>query len=770
MIASRRSDPAEFDRGLAELFLRMSDRDAGRFFGNERVEWFNGGLFDDAEVIPCTREDLRAMHDAALLDWSRVEPAILGTLFERGLDPNKRGQLGAHYTDHQKIMMVVEPVVLDPLRREFAAMQSRVEEIVDGREPSPLTRGRFPRRQSARGEAPRRRARRALPQWERDAEDAWRAFLDRLRAVRVLDPASGSGNFLYVTLRLLKDLEQEAIGWGADRLGIPREVPQVGPHNVLGIEISPYAKELAGVSIWIGHIQWMIDHGYGPPRDPVLQPLDNIEPRDAILACDEEGTPVRARWPAAEFIVGNPPFLGDRRMRGELGDEYVNALRDIWGGTVPSGADLVCYWHELARQQIDAGHTRRAGLLATNSIRGGANRRVLDQVKETGDIFLAWGDEPWVVEGASVRISIVCQDDGSETRRRFDGDPVAVINADLTADRIDLTVAEKLAANSNRSFIGVQKSGPFEVPPDLARTMISAPSGPFGDRNADVVRRWVNASDLTGRPRDAFIVDFGTSTSAEDAAKYEAPFEYVNEHVLPIRERVRRKSHRDRWWIFGDARPGLRAQLDGLDRYICTPMTSKHRVFVWLPVSILPSNATVAIAREDDYAFGVLHSRAHELWSLRMGTWLGVGNDPRYTPTSTFETFPFPWPLDTPDEALSDGQRAHRDAIDEAARALDEARRRWLNPPELVHEEPDVAPSLPRRLLPVNEEAERKLKRRTLTNLYNERPAWLANLHRDLDAAVFAAYGWAEAGAPDELGEEELLGRLLALNLERAGE
>ena len=178
MIESRRGDPAEFDRGLAELFRLMSDREAGRFFGNERVEWFNGGLFDGAEVIPGTGEELRAMHDAALLDWSRVEPAILGTLFERGLDPDKRGQLGAHYTDHEKIMMVVEPVVLDPLRREFAAMRERVDALMAGREPSPLT---------LEG---RRRDR--LPAWERDAEAAWRGFLERLRAVRVLDPACGS--------------------------------------------------------------------------------------------------------------------------------------------------------------------------------------------------------------------------------------------------------------------------------------------------------------------------------------------------------------------------------------------------------------------------------------------------------------------------------------------------------------------------------------------------------------------------------------------------
>ena len=753
LIESRRSDPKEFDHGLSVLFRTMSDREASRFFGNDRVDWFNGGLFDGADVIPSTADELRAMHDVALLDWSRVEPAILGTLFERGLDPAKRGQLGAHYTDHEKIMMVVEPVVLDPLRREFAAMRERVEELTEGREPTPLTLDG------------RRRER--LPAWERAAEAAWRAFLDRLRAVRVLDPACGSGNFLYVTLRLLKDLEREAMQWGAQRLRITGEFPQVGPHNVLGIEINPYAKELAGVSIWIGHIQWMLDHGSGFAHDPVLQPLDNIEWRDAILAYDAEGAPSPASWPDAEFVVGNPPFLGDRRMRGSLGDEYVEQLRSTYAGVVPAGADLVCYWHELARRQIAGGTTRRAGLLATNSIRGGANRRVLHRVKETGDIFLAWGDEPWVVEGAAVRVSIIAQSDGSEERRRLDGNEVRVINADLTADRVDLTTAQALSENAGTAFVGAQKSGPFDLPAALAREMLAAPTNPFGHQNSDVVRRWVNAKDLTARPRDAFIVDFGTDLSEEDAAKYELPFEYVKEDVLPVREKVRRKSHRERWWIHGDARPGLRERTGPLRRYVCTPMTSKHRVFVWLPVSILPSNATVAVARDDDYTFGVLHSRVHELWSLRMGTWLGVGNDPRYTPSSTFETFPSPWPLDTPDGALTDEQRARRDAVAEAARALDDARRHWLNPPELVREEPDVVPSLPPRLLPVAEEAERQLKRRTITNLYNERPAWLAHLHDALDAAVFAAYGWVEA--PGELGEEELLARLLALNLERAG-
>ena len=419
LIASRRDDPAAFTAGISELFRLMADPEAGRFFGTQRIEWFDGGLFDDAAALAFTRDELRGVGEASDLDWSQVEPAILGTLFERGLDPAKRGQLGAHYTDREKILLVVEPVVLTPLRREFAAMQEHVDELAGGQEPSSLTLGRFPRR--GRGEAPRRRARRALQAWERDAEDAWRAFLERLRAVRVLDPACGSGNFLYVTLRLLKEMEQEAIGWGADRLGIPRELPQVDPHNVLGIEINPYAKELAGVSIWIGHIQWMLDHGYGFPRDPVLQPLDNIELRDAILARDAEGAPVPATWPEAEFVVGNPPFLGNKRLRTQLGHEYVDDLFQAWDGSVARDSDLVCYWHEEARRQITMSATKRAGLLATNSIRGRWNRRTLERIKESGNIFMAWSDEPWTVEGAAVRVSIVGQDDGSETERVLDG-------------------------------------------------------------------------------------------------------------------------------------------------------------------------------------------------------------------------------------------------------------------------------------------------------------------------------------------------------------
>ena len=748
LISSRADDPEAFTEGLADLFRRMADPEGSRFFGTQRIEWFNGGLFDDDSALGFTREELRIVRDASSLDWSQVEPAILGTLFERGLDPSKRGQLGAHYTDREKIMMVVEPVVMAPLRREFDAMRERVDELMDGRAPSPLT---------LEGER-----RKALPAWERKAEEAWRAFLERLRAVRLLDPACGSGNFLYVTLRLLKDLERETIRWGAERLRITGEFPRVDPHNVLGIEINPYAKELASVAIWIGHIQWMLDHGYGFPHDPVLQPLDNIELRDAVLARGDDGEPTPATWPEAEFIVGNPPFLGTKLIRLSLGDPYVDDVFLAWKGEVSRESDLACYWHEGARRQIAEGRARRAGLLATNSIRGGANRRVLKRIKKSGDIFLAWSDEPWVVEGAAVRVSIVGQDDGSEAERALDGRPVDAINSDLTTG-LDLTQARILPENQGVSFMGDVKVGAFDIPGGSAREMLRQPTNVNGRSNDAVVVPWINGMDITGRPRDMFIIDFGTTMTEGEAAAYELPFSYVEEHVKPVRVNNRMKRRREHWWLHGSLATEMRTAVAPLSRFVVTPRVAKHRLFAWFSSPTLPDSATIAVARADDYAFGVLHSRAHELWSLRVGT--SLEDRPRYTPTTTFETFPFPWPLDTPDEALTSEQRGHRDAVGAAARALDEARRRWLNPPEWVREEPDVVPSLPRRLLPVDEDAEKALRKRTLTNLYNSRPAWLANLHARLDAAVFAAYGW-----PESIDDDAVLERLLELNFARAAE
>jgi len=674
----------------------------GGMFGVEEVSWFNGGLFDSDDVLELKAPEIGTLLEVGRLNWSLIEPAIFGTLFERGLDPDRRAQLGAHYTDRESIWKLVEPVVLRPLRREYAAMQEQVTKL--------LLSGR--------------RVTRATPA-DRDPGRVFEAYLDRLRRVRVLDPACGSGNFLYVTLKALKDLEWEAIQWGSLVLRRPQQIPQIGPEAVLGIELNAYAAELARVTIWIGQIQWMVGHGLG--RDiPVLKRLDHIETRDALLDWTDPTRPREAEWPAAEFIVGNPPFLGNRLLRRGMGDAYVEALWSVYGDRLPGSSDLCCYWHEKARAAITAGRTRRAGLLATQGIRGQANRRVLERIADSGALFFARSDDPWVLAGANVHVSYVGQDDGGETERELDGERAERINPNLTSG-VDVTAARPLAENKGVPFYADVKAGPFEIDARAAADLLAAPN-PDGRSNRDVVRPWVNGEDLTGRPRGMWIVDFGVGRPLEDAALYEAPFRHVSDRVRPVRLRTNRKSYRERWWLHAEPVAGMRRAVARCSRYIATPATSKHRIFAWLDRNVLADHAVVVFARDDDYTFGVLQSRAHELWALALGTHLETR--PRYTPTTCFETFPFPHPTDD-----------QREAVGRAAADLVLLRDGWLKPPGLGDD---------------------ALALRTLTNLYNERPAWLEHAHATLDEAVFAAYGW-----PADLPDEEVLARLLALNLER---
>ena len=316
---------------------------------------------------------------------------------------------------------------------------------------------------------------------------------------------------------------------------------------------------------------------------------------------------------------------------------------------------------------------------------------------------MAWSDEPWVVEGAAVRVSIVAQDNGTETERVLNGVAVQIIHSDLSGgavESIDLTTARRLAENGGVSFMGDTKGGPFDIDGDTARSMLTSPVNTNGRPNSDVVVPSVNGLDFTRRPRDIFIIDFGPKMTEQAAAAYERPFEYVVEHVRPSRAGNRRVVYRERWWRHVEPRPEMRAAIAPHPRYIATARVAKHRMFVWYSSTVLPDSRLIIFARSDDYTFGILHSRAHELWSLSTGS-SREGTVLLYTPTSTFETFPFPWPLDTPDEALTLEQTAHRDAIAEAARALDAAREHWLNPPDWVRREPDVLPSLPPRLVPV---------------------------------------------------------------------
>ena len=733
MLERTRGDPEKFADYASRLFGAMA---TGGDVGFEPVAWFNGGLFDDDAALPLDREGIETALKAASLDWSEIDPSILGTLFERGLDPDKRSQLGAHYTDRDKIMRIVEPVIVRPLLAEWETAKAGIAAMVE-------------RADAAGSPAARTRLR-------RQADQALRAFLERLRRFTVLDPACGSGNFLYLALHALKDIEHR-VQLEAETLGLARGFPAVGPANVKGIEINAYAAELARVSVWIGEIQWMRRNGFSNSTDPILDPLDTIECRDAILDLDGN----KPDWPEADVVIGNPPFLGDRVMRGGLGHEYTEILRRTYRGTVPGSADLVCYWFAKAGALVGEGRIARAGLVATNSIRGGNNRPVLDRIVADCTIFDAWSDEPWVIDGAAVRVSLACFGaHDAELPISLNGRPAAHIRADLTEDGIDLTQVTRLEHNRAVAFLGVYKNGPFDVPGDLAREWLRLPANPHGRPNADVLKPRFNGMDLTRRPAGNWIVDFGEDMGEATAALYEAPFAHIVKHVKPVRLGRRRERHRRYWWLHGETRPGMWRALDGLPRFIATPTVSKHRLFAWLDAGVCPDHQLIVIARDDDVTFGILHSRFHEAWSLRLGTWLGKGNDPRYTPTTTFETFPFPDGLspDIPAADYAADQRAV--AIAEAARRLTELRDRWLNPPEWVDWVHEPVPGYPKRPLARNAQAAKELKGRTLTNLYNARPQWLADAHSTLDAAVAAAYGW-DAG----ITEDDALGSLLKSNL-----
>jgi hypothetical protein len=840
---------------LAQLFETMA---TGGDFGLETIRHFNGSLFNDPTVIDLTPEDVKRIRTAAALDWSAVDPSIFGTLFERGLDPAKRSQLGAHFTGREDIERVVDAVVLPPLRRDWDETRTTIECLLTTGKKTPGGAGAL--------------STNALRKARGESESILHRFLDRLQAVKILDPACGSGNFLYVSLLRLKDLEKEAILFGADN-GLGTFLPTCGPWQLHGLEVNSYAHDLAQMTVWIGWLQWTRANGFGSPADPILRPLSgNIRLMDAILsggagvppASTESGTttpPANAGnagvppapidkdagkmpappafsepdWPAVDFIVGNPPFLGDKLMRRELGDDYVDRLRALYADRIPGQSDLCCYWFEKARAHIAAGRCKRAGLLATQGIRGGANREVLKRIKDSGSIFWAESDRPWILNGANVHVSMVAfgpkgetciggagilladagnagvppASSSTETAAMaappvfvLDGKSVPSINANLTSVA-DTVAARALSDQLGISFLGSCKGGPFDITEQEALALLAAAGNPNGRPNSDVIRPVANSEDVLRTRVPRWLVD-SSDLPLASFALYEMPFRVVEERVKPSREQNRDKWLRENWWRPQRMRPEMRKSIAHLPRFLVTPTTAKHRVFMWLAPPMLPDHQLIVFARSDDHFFGVLHSRVHEVWALALGTQLREkASGFRYTPTTCFETFPFP--------------ESHADcdaAISAAARELNELRERWLNPPEwmrsevlafpasvdgpwcrslvspwsttqTVHDPEEgwtprdlyeadqsvrmaieaakrargVATARMTRLVPRDTDCAVRLKDRTLTKLYNARPAWLAHCHAKLDAAVAAAYGW-----PADLPDDAILERLLELN------
>jgi type II restriction/modification system DNA methylase subunit YeeA len=822
--------PKRFLRKLTALFEAMSAPDG--IFGEHTIKYFNGGLFDSSSIIELDKTDLGILYEVSKnYNWAHVAPEIFGTLFERSLNKERRSLIGAHYTSAEDILLLIEPVLMRPLEQRWSEVRASI-----------LVELEAERRAEETATARQSRLRTHTPR----SEELLGNWLNELTRIKVLDPACGSGNFLYLALRRMLDLWLETSRFAHEH-NISLVLPtMVSPRQLYGIETEFYAHELASIVVWIGYLQWKHEHGIAEDREPILQKLDNIQHADAILRYDEQDNPYEPEWPQADFIIGNPPFLGGKLLRRELGDQYVDDLFDLYRGRVKAESDLVVYWFEKARAQIEVEeitrvNSLRVGLLATQGIRGGANRNVLERILRTGNIFWAISDRNWLLDGANVHVSMIAFERGRiagikhpllrdheeeklrrrvqqendppvpgmlrhaekieaiqrlDIRRRqpgvldqlhaeagttaptahpipaqgnalgkeiheqrglkawpipplpihdltepciLDGEPVPFINPDLTTGS-NTASAHRIKENQGICFMGTTKVGAFDIDTETARKMLAAPTNPNGRPNSDVVRPWVNATDITRGSRGMFIIDFGVDMKEEAAALYEQPFEYVKHYVKPVRSTNKRENYATNWWIHGEARSELRKAVQPITRYIATPRHSRHRVFVWLPKATIPDSANFAFAREDDYFIGVLHSTAHEMWARAQGTQVReVESGFRYTPDSTFDTFPFPWP---PGKEPSEDSDPHVKAIADAARELVRLRDAWLNPPGASEDD---------------------LKDRTLTKLYNQHPEWPANAHRTLDEAVFAAYGW-----PPNLSRDEILSRLLALNHERA--
>jgi type II restriction/modification system DNA methylase subunit YeeA len=707
ILKQARKKPETAKVHLEKLFAAMRDGDESGVKFTAEIAHFNGGLFEDTSSLDLEADDLDILLAAAKLDWSSVDPAIFGNLYEYGLGAESRAKRGVHYTSREDILHLIEPVLLRPWRQRWETLR---EEVVKGLE----------------GKA----SGKALGILKQRVE----AFREALGQVQVLDPACGSGNFLVVAMQRLMDLELEVVRFQAARFHIQALSFHVGPQQLHGIELLAFPHALASVVVWIGHLQWLHQHRYSIQERPILKKLQPIVQGDSLLL----------DWPKVDAIIGNPPFIGSKRLRSALGDATVDNLFKDWDGRVPREADYVCYWFEKAREAVVAGRAERVGLLATNSLRQGKNRVVVDRILADTSIFFAESDRDWTLKGAAVRVSMVgfgAMEAGE--LRVLDGQVVETINPNLTSAS-DFSRAKRLKENAGLSFMGDTKGAPFDIPGDLARDWLAAPSNPNGRPNSDVLKPWANGMDITRRPQDRWIIDFGMGALKAGQAPvpgmlhlpeaelcyYVEPYNYAMSRVKPAWAASKTGSRRE-WFVHAESRPALRGSIAALPRFLVTTRHAKHRIFEWLPGGTIPDSALIAFATDQDGFFGVLQSRVHDLWAVAQGSFLGVGNDSRYTPNTTFETFPFP----------SGFHVSPPDALALAARRLHEKRGAWLNPAG--------ADSV-------------TLASRTLTALYNSREAgqakatWLNDLHRELDRSVLAAYGWSDLAEPLFQAEDAL--------------
>ena len=743
----------------------------------EKLLRFNGGLFEDTEAIPLSEEQLQMLVLAGKADWKDVEPAIFGTLLERALDPTERHHLGAHYTPREYVERLVLPTVVEPLRAQWEASLTAAVAL------------------AGQGKA-------------EDAIEQLQQFHHRLCSLRVLDPACGSGNFLYVTFEQLKRLEGEVLdalqGFGhtQDLLGLHGVT--VDPHQLLGIEVNPRAAAITDMVLWIGYLQWHYrTQGDVQPPEPVIKKFHNVQCRDAVLdwddtepVLDQEGKPVtrwdgvttkqhpvtgeqvpdeaaqvevarylgarQAEWPEADYVVGNPPFIGNKRMRLSLGDGYAEALRDAWT-KVPDTSDYVMYWWHKAAELARKGKLYRFGLITTNSLRQTFSRKVIQHhlaAKPPLSIVYAIPDHPWVdsADGADVRIAMtVGSNEGglgrvakveSETTGS-DGESSVTFSVREGEVHADLSVgpavskAQRLQSNTDVCFQGMNLVGKgFRLTPEevvsLGYDLANLPPE---------VKAHSNARGLMQKREPCYVIDLFGYTAEEARQKHPALYQRLFDRVKPERDHNKDPQRKRDWWLFGRSNTALRSSWAGLGRMVVTAETAKHKVFLFVDLPFCPDHKLYAVCSDDAFALGILSSRVHVIWALAAGGRMGVGNDPVYNSTRCFLPFPFP--------TCTEPQKAR---IRELAEALDGHRKRQQEQHEGL-----TMTGMYNVLEKLRSGEALTAKEKTIHE--QGLVSVLKQIHDDLDAAVADAYGW-----PVDLTDEEILHRLVELNKQRAKE
>ncbi len=781
-----RGHPEHAAQALQALWETM---DTGGFSQALTVDLkrFNGGLFKESEALPLNEIQLSVLIKAAEADWREVEPAIFGTLLERALDKRQRHKLGAHYTPRAYVQRLVTPTIMNPLRADWRDVQAGVQRLTsDGKDDA--------------------------------ARKLVRDFHQNLCEIRVLDPACGSGNFLYVAMEMMKRLEGEVVALlaelGEDQGTLGLAGHTVDPHQFLGIELNPWAAAVAELVLWIGYLQWHFrTYGKASPSEPVLRDFKNIECRDAVLEwseraprLDEAGNPVSrwdgittithnvtgeevpdpdarvqvydylkpkaAGWPEADFIVGNPPFIGASRLRESLGDGYTEALWSAYP-KMPKSADLVMFWWEKAALFVRSYNartgkgTRRFGLITTNSLRQTFNRRVLElhlaDAKKPLSLLFAIPDHPWVdtLYGAAVRIAMTVGAAGrragrlsvvvSEKKRKTEEEGREVTFYEAVGKVLpnlqigaDVAGAAELAANDGLAHMGVKLHGGGFI-------ISNAEAIRLGFRSCKAleahIRPFFNGRDLAQLSREKLAIDLFGRTESEVKEAFPAVYQHLRDTVWPERQQNNRASYRNNWWIFGEPRSELRPAVQGLAKFIVTTRTAKHRIFQFLSGSAIPESKLVAIAIDDSSILSVLSSRFHIVYAVGAGGWLGVGNDPTYNHSSCFNTFPFP--------DLTDGQRTH---LRDLGEQLDAHRKRQQK------EHPKLTLTQMYNVLE-NVRAGEKIEGKDKEIYDQGLIGILRDLHDQIDHSVADAYGW-----PRDLSDEDSLQRLVDLNHQRAAE